>query len=746
MQTRKNRKNKTFNLKNRGGGPKTKKWGSGPKSKKWDSGPKSKKWGSGPKSKKSKLPPKKKIEEIASAEKIEKIASAEKININPIPLSISPQRPSVLLSFLPNKKKEYENKKKEHEKKKENYEKSQKLNEIYGEFYIKLNELIVLFKSVDTDYLFKSVDTDYINKNKLQSIIHSYNDVKVKIVDGLNLYREITHLEDQPDINIDNLITERQTYIKNIEGYETKINNIIERINKAKTEEIKNEEKYAEEIRVEKENKKRRDKEYNEKKAAKKEEKKAATKIQSLVRGITARQNIKTMREFAKTKKAKESAERKKSEAFAKIIDKTPQEITSEEWSTFFEENVKQIKGKIQDIEIKGKIQDIESIMSIININLTNGFREYYPNDGAKKYSHVIFFILGFLTPLLEKKGVTMYLKGGQAIHLNRQSIIQKNPKLEYPDYPSNDIDIDFMIHTNSILKKIDLCYMIRNFIYWCVKDDDNVNIQHIQYRKNLSSIENDKTNVLKISYREFPTSGKIFALIDFSFKETLHDINKLFTTDYIESMDVNVNETTYRYKFQSLLSLILEKMFILLHEDDPNIDIADELDIINKFKATLQYTLQLYIAQPDKTIENISTEYSKLFQVNKETIQNFIKKELYPEREKQTKDMKDDINKKVIARKNAIINVIGQNKLINKGFDDFLEPISKLDTYEKLCHHIITNKFLVIQSIKNVLKDMRTYKSSTNSTNINLRQITNKIFKLQELEEKLSDYFNGLC
>ena len=91
MQTRKNRKNKTFNLKNRG------------------SGPKSKKWGSGPKSKKSKLPPKKKIEEIASA---------EKININPIPLSISPQRPSVLLSFLPNKKKEYENKKKSTKKKK----------------------------------------------------------------------------------------------------------------------------------------------------------------------------------------------------------------------------------------------------------------------------------------------------------------------------------------------------------------------------------------------------------------------------------------------------------------------------------------------------------------------------------------------------------------------------------------------------------------------------------------------------
>ena len=157
----------------------------------------------------------------------------------------------------------------------------------------------------------------------------------------------------------------------------------------------------------------------------KKEASAAAIKIQSMVRRKTARKK-------SAKKKAKESAERKKSEAFAKIIDKTPQEITSEEWSTFFEEDVNQIKGKIQDIEIMeiNRNNGFREYYEIMEINRNNGFREYYPNEGAKKYSHVIFFILGFLTPLLEKKGVTMYLKGGQAIHLNRQSIIQKTRNL----------------------------------------------------------------------------------------------------------------------------------------------------------------------------------------------------------------------------------------------------------------------------------------------------------------------------
>lgn len=338
---------------------------------------KSKKWGSGPKSKKSKSPPKKKIE---------KIASAEKININPIPLSKSPQSPNLLLSFLPNKKKEYENKKIEHEIKKENYKKYQKLNEIYGGFFEKLNELIVLFKSVDTDY---------INKNKLQSIIDSYNHVKAKIVDGIKLYNGITDLENEPNIDIDSIIDDRINYIENVEGYKTKINKIIERIYEAKAEEIKKEEKDAIKKRVEEEEKKQKEEEYKEKKAAKKEEKKAAkaakaaTKIQSLFRGRTARKRyIKTMREFAKTKK----------QTLSNMIAKTPQEISGEEWSTFFKEDVTSIKKMIK------------SVKEIMEINRNNGFREYYENIEAKKYSHVIFFILGFLTPLLEKKGVTMYL------------------------------------------------------------------------------------------------------------------------------------------------------------------------------------------------------------------------------------------------------------------------------------------------------------------------------------------------
>jgi len=775
MQTRKNRKNKTFNRKNRGGGPKSKKIKS------------------------------KEIKSKSPEKKIEKIASTKKININPIPLSKSPQSPNFLLSLLPNNKKEYESKKIHHEIKKENYKKYKTLNEIYGRFFEKLNELIVLFKSVDTDY---------INRKNLQSIIDSYYNVEAKIVDGLNLYREITHLEDQPDINIDNLITERQNYIDKIEYYKTKINNIIEKINKAKEQEIKKEEEDAIKRRLEEEEKKRRDEEYQKKKTAKKEEKKAAkeeekaatkiksaaTKIQSLVRGRTSRKryNIQTMRESAKKKakesaerkKAKESAERKKSEAFAKIIDKTPQNITREEWSTFFEEDVEPIKNTIKDII---KIKDITKINKIIEKNETTGFREYYENEGAKIYSHVIFFILGFLTPLLEKKGVTMYLKGGQAIHLNTQPST-------YPEYPSNDIDIDFIVDKKSGLEKKEVCYMIRNFIYWCVSDDNNIGYYKISPRfesfvsKNnfLSSI--DSINVVKISYSY---NGQMFALMDMSFKDTVSDtvsdLNKLFTRDYIKHKVFEKKGITHKYNYQSVLSMILEKMFILLHAKEPNIDIATKQVIIQKFKYSLCHIINLYMNVKNKewkwvkdfneanevnknVLIQLANMYYEYFHptdanANRDTIMSTIFNEVfsnlcsispesiapppppYQNENELLLNMKDHITTTVSEFKNDIIYVIGNNQLINKTFNYFLEHISKVDTYEKLCHHIITDSPLIIKSINTVLADMRKQKSLTSSIKIktqqikyNLNEIINKIIILQNVENELSGYFNTLC
>jgi hypothetical protein len=729
MQTRKNRKNKTFNRKNRGGGPKSKKIKS--------------------KEIKSKSP-EKKIEKIASAEKIEKIASTKKININPIPLSKSPQSPNFLLSLLPNNKKEYESKKIHHEIKKENYKKSQQLNKIYGNFYIKLNELIVLFKSVDTDY---------INRKNLQSIIDSYYNVKAKIVDGLNLYSEITHLEDQPDINIDKLITERQNYIDKIKRYETKINEIIEKINKAKEQEIKKEEEDAIKRRLEEEEKKRKEEEYKEKKTAKKEAKKAAkaaTKIQILVRGRTSRKryNIQTMRESAKKK-----------QALMKIIDKTPQEITGEEWSTFFEENVKQIKDTI-------KIKDINEINKIIEKNEQKGFSEDYQNNEAKYYSHVIFFILGFLTPLLEKKGVTVYLKGGQAIHLNRQTST-------YPVYPSNDIDIDFIVDPNSNLKKIDVCYIIRNFIYWCVSDNDIVNIENIKYLKKLTSIENE-TNVLKMSFREFSTNGQMFALMDMSFKDGLPDIKELFTREYLEykeDKDFEINGITHSYNYQSVLSMILEKMFILFHTDDKMIAIDKKKKdfIIQKFKYSLCHIINLYMNVKNKEWEWVN-DFNQENEVNKNVLiqlANMYYEYFYPMDENANRDtimstisdkvfsnlctissesiappppyqyenelllkMKEDITTTVSEFKDDIIYVIGNNQLINKTFNYFLEHISKVDTYEKLCHHIITDSPLIIKNINTVLADMKMQNSLTSS-------IKNKT---QQIKKELSGYFNRLC
>jgi len=699
MQTRKNKKNK---------------------SKKW--------YGGGPKSNISKNKSKK-TKSKSPEKKIEKIASAEKINIHPIPLSKSPQSPSFFLSLLPNKKKEYENKKIERETKKENNKKYEKLNEIYGGFFEKLNELIVLFKSVDTDY---------INDKKLQSIIDSYNNVKANIVDGLKLYHGITNLENEPDINIDNLITERQNYIDKIEGYKTKINKIIERINQAKAEEIKKEEEDAIKRRLEEEEKKRKEEEkkqkeeeYKKKKTAKKEEKKAATKIeraatkiQSFVRGRTSRKryNIKTMRESAKKK-----------QALMKMIDKTPQEITREEWSAFFKENVNQIKEKIRDIN------------SIIEKNETNGFREDYRNKGAKYYSHVIFFILGFLTPLLEKKGVTMYLKGGQAIHLNKQTST-------YPDYKSNDIDIDFIVDPNSNLKKIDVCYMIRNFIYWCVSDNDIVNIENIKYSKNLTSIENE-TNVLKMSFREFPTSGQIFALMDMSFKDGLPDIKKLFTRDYLERKEFEINGISHRYNYQSLLSLILEKIFILLHTDDAMIAIKDKPDIINKFKETLQYTLQLYIAQPENTTEKISTEYSKLFNVDEKAIQEFINDVLYPEKreqqkqeerelERQKQELEREENRKLESLIATLLNNIRTfqtkyenlfNNLsnncpvnnVNATIDFSLTEMNKIPTLEEKKNYILNKlRTNVVENINKYLKNEKCSKYLERNKNINLKKV----------------------
>ena len=245
---------------------------------------------------------------------------------------------------------------------------------------------------------------------------------------------------------------------------------------------------------------------------------------------------------------------------------------------------------------------------------------------------------------------------------------------------------------------------MIRNFIYWCVSDDNNIGYNiHAKFesfvsKKNLSSFES--INVVKISYSYI---GQMFALIDMSFKDTSSDINKLFTTDYIESMDVNVNETTYRYKFQSLLSLILEKMFILLHANDPNINIANTPVIINKFKATLQYTLQLYIAQPDNTIENIFTEYSKLFQVNKETIKESIIDVLYPgQREQQKRELENLVAALLTNIKkfqnnhsylfNTLYDHIKSIENVNYTIDNLLKNFSNKATLEEKKNYILND------------------------------------------------------
>ena len=78
---------------------------------------------------------------------------------------------------------------------------------------------------------------------------------------------------------------------------------------------------------------------------------------------------------------------------------------------------------------------------------------------------------------------------------------------------------------------------------------------------------------------------------------------------------------------------------------------------------------------------------------------------------------------------------------------------IPELNTYEKLCDYVIKNGPLILRSIKTVLADMRKYKSSTNSIKNktpqikdNLNEITGKVIMLEEVEKKLTIYFNTLC
>jgi tyrosyl-tRNA synthetase len=85
-------------------------------------------------------------------------------------------------------------------------------------------------------------------------------------------------------------------------------------------------------------------------------------------------------------------------------------------------------------------------------------------------------------------------------------------------------------------------------------------------------------------------------------------------------------------------------------------IAIKDKSVIFNKFIATLQYTLQLYIiTQTENTTEKISTEYSKLFQVNKETIQEFINDVLYPGEREQQKQQELELETRTINNKQEL-------------------------------------------------------------------------------------------
>jgi len=398
--------------------------------------------------------------------------------------------------------------------------------------------------------------------------------------------------------------------------------------------------------------------------------------------------NAKERVEAERVEAERVEAEKKEEEAILKkIIDKTPQNITREEWSTFFEEDVEPIKNTIKDII---KIKDINEINKIIEKNEQKGFSEDYQNNEAKYYSHVIFFILGFLTPLLEKKGVTVYLKGGQAIHLNTQPST-------YPEYPSNDIDIDFIIKDDSSFKKRDVCHIIRNFIYWCVSDDDNIGDTNsdrfgsfVSKNKFLSSI--DSINVVKISYSY---NGQMFALMDMSFKDGLPDIKKLFTPNYIKHKVFKINGITHKYNYQSVLSLILEKIFILLHANDPNIDIATKHKqvIFNKFIATLQYTLQLYIiTHTENTTEQISTEYSKLFNEDEKAIQEFINDVLYPGKREQEREQNRELETLLEKLVSDIKTFRANHTDLSVVINELLEGIKHKSTLDRKKNYILNN------------------------------------------------------
>jgi predicted ribosome quality control (RQC) complex YloA/Tae2 family protein len=314
------------------------------------------------------------------------------------------------------------------------------------------------------------------------------------------------------------------------------------------------------------------------------------------------------------------------------------------------------------------------------------------------------------------------------------------------------------------------------------------VNIENIKYSKKLTSIENE-TNVLKMSFREFPTSGQIFALMDMSFKDGLPDIKNLFTRQYLEykeDKDFEINGITHSYNYQSVLSLILEKIFILLHTDDAMIAIKDKPDIINKFKATLQYTLQLYIAQPENTTEKISTEYSKLFNVDEKAIQEFINDVLYPgqleqqkqqhqELERQEREQQKQQNRELESLIATLLNNIRTfqtkyenlfNNLsnncpvnnVNATIDFSLTEMNKIPTLEEKKNYILNKlRTNVVENINKYLKNEKYLKNKKclnylEGNNINLKKVIHEwnditdIYKYKSLSQGISsNSFQGM-
>jgi hypothetical protein len=257
---------------------------------------------------------------------------------------------------------------------------------------------------------------------------------------------------------------------------------------------------------------------------------------------------------------------------------------------------------------------------------------------------------------------------------------------------------------------------------------------------------------------------GQMIALMDMSFKDTSSDLNKLFTPEYIESMDVKVNEITHSYNYQSILSLILEKIFILKNAKETNIAIADKPDIINKFNATLQYTLQLYIAQPENTTEKISTEYNKLFNVDKKAIQDFINDVLYPgERklERQKQEVEREQNRELESLVAALFNNIRTFKDNHKNlFDNLsnncslnnvnatisLTEMNKIPTLEEKKNYILNKlRTNVVENINKYLKNEKCSKYLERNKNINLKKVRDEwnditdIYKYKSLSQGMS-------